>query len=751
MAEFAIYGKGGIGKSTIAANISAVLAQEGKKVLQIGCDPKHDSTRLLLHGERITTVLDYLKETSPDKCRLADVVHEGAFGINCVEAGGPEPGVGCAGRGILTTFELLERLGLKNQQYDAVVYDVLGDVVCGGFAVPIRRDYAEKVYIITSGEFMSIYAANNILRGIKNYDGKNGRAGGVILNSRSLGEEMHRVRRFCKAAGLPLLESFARSNLFSQSEAQGKCLVEAFPDSPEAEKFKKLAGFIFNQNELYPARPLSDDALEEKILGRANAGCSVSPVRKKESPVMEENNPPDTKEPEKPAYFSKGLVNREPLYGCAFSGAMSISTQVGSSVSIAHGPGSCAHIAYQSITSASRRFLLERGIILPYASAPPVVSSEMNEGVMIFGGIEELRKKILEVKMGTAGGWTVDSGSFMRGFLPKTIFILTTCPGGIIGDNIGAVMDLEDHDTKIVPIFTDGNIAGDYLQGIIMAYMEIGKALIDRSLEPEENTVNLVAEKSETNALDESFAFAKEIFDTFDLTLNCRFICQSSTEEIHRFKKGRLNILAYGDYMGRTIRSFLENEYGAEFLDQPLPIGFRESCRWVRKLGAYFNKSKNKIEGVIEGFEKRYRAEIEKIKPHLMGKRLMVITYNHDIDWILSSALDLSMEIAFVGILNFSQDNNFKTEFTGSITELHIPYDNSKRRDDIIRIKPDLYLANYGSQDQELAAFADTIPLSPPAGFFSGLKFTERWAGMFRMNLKEGWRDDEFLYRKYRA
>jgi nitrogenase iron protein len=241
MPEIAIYGKGGIGKSTIAANISAVLGRGGKKILQIGCDPKRDSTRFLLHGERIVTALDYLKETSPDRCSLSDVVHVGAFGVHCVEAGGPEPGVGCAGRGILTTFELLERLGIKENNYDAILYDVLGDVVCGGFAVPIRRDYAEKVYIVTSGEFMAIYAANNILRGLANYDLRSGRAGGIIFNSRGLAEEEDRVKRFCGAVGLPLIVRFPRSDLFSDCEREGMCLVEAFPESDLAEQFSGLA------------------------------------------------------------------------------------------------------------------------------------------------------------------------------------------------------------------------------------------------------------------------------------------------------------------------------------------------------------------------------------------------------------------------------------------------------------------------------------------------------------------------------
>jgi nitrogenase subunit NifH len=157
--QIAIYGKGGIGKSTISSNLSAALAVKNQKVLQIGCDPKHDSTRLLLGGEKINTVLDYIKVTAPDKWRLEDVLFKGYKGVDCVEAGGPKPGVGCAGRGILTTFDLLEKLDIKRLKHDLVIYDVLGDVVCGGFAVPIRHEYADVVYIVTSGEFMSIYAA----------------------------------------------------------------------------------------------------------------------------------------------------------------------------------------------------------------------------------------------------------------------------------------------------------------------------------------------------------------------------------------------------------------------------------------------------------------------------------------------------------------------------------------------------------------------------------------------------------------
>jgi nitrogenase subunit NifH/nitrogenase molybdenum-iron protein alpha/beta subunit len=676
-------------------------------------------------------VLDYLKEKSPDQCKLEDIVHQGSFGVHCVESGGPEPGVGCAGRGILTSFELLERLGVRDYKYDAVIYDVLGDVVCGGFAVPIRREYAEKVYIVSSGEFMSLYAANNILRGLKNYDRDAGRAGGIILNSRGLGDEDARVRRFCDAVKLPLIARFPRSELFSDCEKEGLCLMEKFPDSELAQQFTDLANLVYSSPELYPASPLSDEELEERILDKKPAANSAPKA------VIADL----AKTAPKKQFFSKSLVSREPLHGCAFSGAMSISTQVADSVSIAHGPRSCAHITFQSLTSFSRRILLERGIVLPYISAPPVVSSGMNERVMIYGGIEELRQKVIEIK---AGQSSVQQA-------PNIIFVLTTCPSGIIGDDMGFLKDLEDIHTRIIPILTDGNLQGDYLQGIIIAYMEIAKALINRNVTPLDNTINIVAEKPETNARAGSFEFIKEVTEGLGITINSHFICETSTEEIRNFKKGKLNILAYGDYMGRTIRDFLISEYNAEFFDLPFPVGFTGSEVFVRRLGEYFHKDNQIIEKMLKKQRNKYHEELTQIKPFLKNKRVMVINFNQSIDWILHTLIDLEMEIAFVGILSYSQDNSFKTDFESEIGELHPDYNNQNRQNDLKRIKPDLLLANYGSNEQDEGVIMDTIPYCPTAGFTSGLIFARRWADLFRMNLNEGWRKDEQLFRKYNS
>lgn len=725
MREIAVYGKGGIGKSTVSANLSVAFAKKGKSVLQVGCDPKHDSTRLLLHGQENTTVLDYLKDTAPDKCRPEDIITEGFSGIHCVEAGGPEPGVGCAGRGILTTFELLDRLGVRSAAYDFILYDVLGDVVCGGFAVPMRREYADQVYIVTSGEFMSVYAANNILRGLQNYDFEKHRAGGIIFNSRNVEGEYERVERFAKAVGLPVLAKIPRSGLFAESEQEGCCLMERYPESEIGGQFEGLAEYIAGNTTLYPAAPLTDEELERVVLEREKP----RPVKAAPKLQFEKGEAPVRQQ-----FFSKNLIEREPLHGCAFSGAMGIAVMVADSVCLAHGPKSCAHITYQSITSIGRKTLLERGTVLPMQVAPPIVSSEMNEGIMVFGGIETLKRKV----------------AALLAQKPKVIFILTTCPSGIIGEDVDIIRKMETPDTRIVLIKTEGNITGDYLQGIIEAYVSIGRSLIDPNVKTEPDTVNFIAEKMVAYVTPENYQTIKTLLDALGIKINCRFLYETTPEAIESFMKAGLNLLAYNDYMGRTIRDFLTSEYNAVFLDKPFPVGMEETKDWLNQVAAYFNKE-SLTASVIHEYEVRYDQEIEKLKPYLKGKRLMVVTYNHNIEWILKTAVDLEMEICLVGVLNFSQDNAFATRFEKQIGELCLNYTQETRQSDIKRLKPDLLLANYISTDLDGAVNTDTIPLCPEVGFMSGIKMARRWCDVFKLDLKEGWKKDEALYRKYFA
>ena len=249
MRQIAIYGKGGIGKSTVATNLSVALQELGHTVMQVGCDPKRDSTRNLTGGRLIPTVL----ETYRDQLRLGrdeyaitlqDIVFKGYHDILCVESGGPEPGVGCAGRGVLTAINILRDLkAFGTYNVDVVVYDVLGDVVCGGFAQPIREGYAREIYLLCSGAFMSIYAANNIAKGVRRLSrkGETGLAG-VICNSS--GEEQFErevVADFAQTLGSKLVHFIPRSPVIQSCEVESKTVLEHSPSSSEAEVFRELA------------------------------------------------------------------------------------------------------------------------------------------------------------------------------------------------------------------------------------------------------------------------------------------------------------------------------------------------------------------------------------------------------------------------------------------------------------------------------------------------------------------------------
>lgn len=261
--QIAIYGKGGIGKSTTTQNLTAGLVELGKKVMVVGCDPKADSTRLLLGGLAQKTVLDTLREEG-DGVKLDRILKEGYKGIRCVESGGPEPGVGCAGRGIITSIGLLENLGAYTEDLDYVFYDVLGDVVCGGFAMPIREGKAKEIYIVASGEMMALYAANNIAKGVKRYAKAGGvRIGGIICNSRNVDREMDLLRAFSKELGTKLLYFLPRDNIVQHAEINRKTVIEYKPDSNQANEYRNLAEAVNENTDFTIPTPMDQERLEE--------------------------------------------------------------------------------------------------------------------------------------------------------------------------------------------------------------------------------------------------------------------------------------------------------------------------------------------------------------------------------------------------------------------------------------------------------------------------------------------------------
>jgi nitrogenase iron protein NifH len=268
MRKIAIYGKGGIGKSTTTQNTVAGLAEMGNKVMVVGCDPKADSTRLLLGGLNQNTVLDTLREEGED-VELDDVRKVGFGGTLCTESGGPEPGVGCAGRGIITSINLLEQLGAyaEDEQIDYVFYDVLGDVVCGGFAMPMRENKAQEIYIVVSGEMMAMYACNNICKGIVKY-AKTGdvRLAGLICNSRNTDKEADLIEELARRLGTQMIHFVPRDNQVQRAELRRMTVIEYSPDHVQANEYAELARKV-NENEMFVVpTPLEMEELEGLLM-----------------------------------------------------------------------------------------------------------------------------------------------------------------------------------------------------------------------------------------------------------------------------------------------------------------------------------------------------------------------------------------------------------------------------------------------------------------------------------------------------
>jgi nitrogenase iron protein NifH len=279
----AIYGKGGIGKSTTTSNLSAALSESGYRVIQIGCDPKSDSTNTLRGNKYLPTVLDSLR--GGNRVRLEDISVKGFGGVLCIESGGPVPGVGCAGRGINAAVTLLQQLKLFEEfKPDYVLYDVLGDVVCGGFAVPIRDGITDRAYVVSSSDFMAIYAANNLFKAINKYAPTGGaKLGGIIANGLSAGYSQSIIDDFARLTGTKAVGYIPRSLVVSQSELYGKTVIEANPASEHADIYRKLAKYVAESDDLVVPNPLGVSDLRDwardwgdKIYNLATGTVAVS-------------------------------------------------------------------------------------------------------------------------------------------------------------------------------------------------------------------------------------------------------------------------------------------------------------------------------------------------------------------------------------------------------------------------------------------------------------------------------------------
>jgi nitrogenase iron protein NifH len=268
MRQVAIYGKGGIGKSTTTQNTVAALAEMGRKIMIVGCDPKADSTRLILNSKAQSTIMDMARDAgSVEDLELEDVMLTGFGGVRCSESGGPEPGVGCAGRGVITAINFLEENDAYTDDLDYVFYDVLGDVVCGGFAMPIREGKAQEIYIVTSGEMMAMYAANNISKGILKYAHSGGvRLGGLICNSRKTDREEDLINALAEKIGTKMIHFVPRDNQVQAAELRKQTVIQYSPDHPQADEYRQLAKKMEENKDLVIPTPLGIDELEDLLM-----------------------------------------------------------------------------------------------------------------------------------------------------------------------------------------------------------------------------------------------------------------------------------------------------------------------------------------------------------------------------------------------------------------------------------------------------------------------------------------------------
>lgn len=376
------------------------------------------------------------------------------------------------------------------------------------------------------------------------------------------------------------------------------------------------------------------------------------------------------------------------------------------------------------------RTLAREGIAVQTQLTPALLSTAMSEHDVIHGGGSRL---VDALRQASAAG-------------PDAIFVVTTCPSGIIGEDVTQAITQVANGAAtppMIPITSDGNLAGDYMQGVINACIEGAAALIDPQADQRDDCVNIVAEKNIATNAEVNLASIAQLLTMLGLQVNCRFVRRTSVAELRRFCAAPLNLLAYNDHLGRVLQAFLVERFGCTFAQNPFPVGFFETTQWLREIGRFFQREE-RAEAIIARAQGMYAQNAQQLRRSLAGKRVLISTYNHNIDWILETALDLDMEIAKVCVFNSCQDGHFQTRYPGRFT-VETSYPPEKRNADLADIQPDLILANYAPLTAMQQTYVATIPMCPDVGFDSGLRLAEHWATLMKAPVTPGWRHDAAL------
>lgn len=678
--RIAVYGKGGIGKSTVSSNLSYSLSMMGRRVLQIGCDPKHDSTRLLT--DQCTTVLNYIQDTPPQQWSLDDIVSLGSGDVGCIEAGGPQPGIGCAGKGILTMFQTLEKLGIEHMGYDTVIYDVLGDVVCGGFAVPMRETQTDAVLVVTSGEPMSIYAANNIFRGSLGF-GPKGRIGGIVLNRKGIPGEDGLVYEFSRATGIPIIADIPRSELISESDRKRRTVCELHSDSEEATMFRNLAERVseleIRHSELLSPHPLTDTQLDRLFSdGHLDETGGWSP------PI-----PMVTERATRPAPIPRRI-------GGGAVGAVVTAGRVMDAPVVLHGTEACGYTMLRELTEQQLRNGSPGSIL---------VCSGMRARDVIGGGSDKLR---LALETLASEGH-------------RLIFVISACVPCLIGDDCrGVISHLRSShpDTEIILVETGRTSAG------VDAHMSVLGGLVD-----------LIDPNVETDP--DTFAIVDDYFDGFCAGHNAEaldslisrigmrripgFLDNCTLEDVIGFHRTGVACLGSETATCTKLRRMLESKE-IRFMENRIPRGFSETVSWIRELGSIVCR-KDRADILSEDIRREYESGIDRMGPLLDGTRIAVVSSDgNDVGWVMETLSDLGLESRVFDI------GGAPGEYT----------DRNRVLSDIRIWGPDIVIGNKNATDGlEIVRtdFPDTYVTHK-----ASLMLAERLWNMRRANRTLGWR-----------